>query len=155
MRFILTRIKNVLWIFNILFQLFASGSISGICTLHLDALTSRLREQVVAGRRNTEVLIHGDIATVWQAVLIGTRNIICSWPACVLHSRRQKKNSTLSYYVNWQWCKDLDQIPQQIQEWMFRERNCSFASCSPVLWTRSDAKGLPHRLCHRAVLYCN
>lgn len=101
------------------------------------------------------VLIHGDIATVWQAVLIGTRNIICSWPACVLHSRRQKKNSTLSYYVNWQWCKDLDQIPQQIQEWMFRERNCSFASCSPVLWTRSDAKGLPHRLCHRAVLYCN
>lgn len=31
------------------------------------------------------VLIHGDIATVQQSVLIGTRNTIYSWPACVLH----------------------------------------------------------------------
>lgn len=116
MRFILARIKNVLWIFNILFQLFASGNISGICTLHVDALTSRLRERVVAGRRNTEVLIHGDIATVWQAVLIGTRNSIYSWPGRVSHSWRLKKNSTLSYDVNWQWCEDLEEIPQQIQE---------------------------------------
>lgn len=54
--------------------------------LCLAILTCRLRESAVSGRRNTAVWIHGDIATVWQSVLIGTRNSIHSWLARVSHS---------------------------------------------------------------------
>lgn len=41
-----------------------SENICGIFTLHLDLLTCRLRESEMAGRRNTDLLIHDDFATV-------------------------------------------------------------------------------------------
>lgn len=71
--------QNVLCIVNILLQVFASENICGIFTLHLDLLTCRLRESEIAGRRNTDLLIHGDFATVRQSLLIGTKSSIYCW----------------------------------------------------------------------------
>ena len=78
------RSKNVLRRINILFQVFEN--ICGIFTLCLDILICRLGESEIAGRSDMKVLIHGDIATVWQSVLIGTRSSIYSWLAHVSHS---------------------------------------------------------------------
>lgn len=71
--------------------MFVSENTCGLFTPHLDLLTCRLRESEIAGRRNTDLLIHGDFATVWQSVLIGTKSSIYSWLACVSHLKAEEK----------------------------------------------------------------
>lgn len=83
--------QNVLCIVNILFQVFACENICVIFTPRLELLTCRLRESEIAGRRNTDLLIRGDFATLWQSVLIGTRSSIYSWLAHVSHLKAEEK----------------------------------------------------------------
>lgn len=71
--------------------MFASENICGIFTLHLDLLNCRLRESEIAGRRNTDLLIHGDFAALWQSVLVGTRSSIYSWLHHVSHLKAEEK----------------------------------------------------------------
>lgn len=83
--------QNVLCIVNILLQVFASENICGIFTLHLDLLTCRLRESEIAGRRNTDLLIHGDFATVRQSTnWYQKQHLLLAAASCVTFTGRRK-----------------------------------------------------------------